>query len=42
MTRRFSRATADVVSMAIAINPIDKSLIGDIELAFWPLMGLQP
>ncbi|MGY8667406.1 hypothetical protein Q3C01_34325 [Bradyrhizobium sp. UFLA05-109] len=39
---RGSRATADVVSMAIAINPIDKSLIVVIELAFWPLMGLQP
>jgi hypothetical protein len=33
MTRR-SRATADVVSKAIAINPIDKSLIVVIELAF--------
>jgi hypothetical protein len=32
MTRR-SRATADVVSMAIAINPVDKSLIVIIELA---------
>jgi hypothetical protein len=35
MTRCFSRASPDVASMAIAINPIDKSLIGVIiELAF--------
>jgi hypothetical protein len=44
MTRRpaaeFSRAAADVVSMAIAINPVDKSLIVDIELAF-ALIELQ-
>jgi hypothetical protein len=31
---KFSRATADVVSMAIAINPVDKSLIVVIELSF--------
>ena len=35
-------ATADEVSVAIAINPIDKSLIVVIELAFEPLTGLQP
>ena len=35
-------ATADEVSVAIAINPIDKSLIAVIELAFRPLTGLQP
>jgi hypothetical protein len=29
---KFSRATAVVVSMAIAINPVDKSLIVVIEL----------
>jgi hypothetical protein len=38
MTRRpaakFSRATADVVSMASAINPVDKSLIEVIEPSF--------
>jgi hypothetical protein len=31
---RGSRASADVVSVAIAINPVDKSLIVVIELAF--------
>ena len=32
---KFSRATADVVSMAIAINPVDKSLIVVIEVSFF-------
>jgi len=36
MTRVFRSAatTEDVVSMAIAINPVDKSLIVVIELSF--------
>jgi hypothetical protein len=37
---KFSRATADVVSTAIAINPVDKSLSVDIEPAF-TLIELQ-
>ena len=43
MTRRpaakFSRATADVVTMAIAINPLDKSLIVVIQLVLLTLDG---
>jgi len=43
MTRRpaakFSRATAAVVTMAIAINPLDKSLIVVIQLVRLTLDG---
>jgi hypothetical protein len=36
---KFLRATAVVVSMAIAINPVDKSLIVVIELVLLALDG---
>ena len=36
---KFSRATAVVVSMPIAINPVDKSLIVVIELVLLALDG---
>jgi hypothetical protein len=39
LTARFSRATAVVVSMANAIDPIDKSLIVIIELVLLALDG---